>query len=54
YGLVFVLGLDGTVMESFHDPTGRTALISSAHRSSKSGYTFLGSSQNDYLGRVRL
>ncbi|CAM9476153.1 unnamed protein product [Scytosiphon promiscuus] len=54
YGLVFVLGLDGSMIQSFHDPTGRTALISSAHRSSRSGYTFLGSSQNGFLGRVRL
>ncbi|CAN0504769.1 unnamed protein product, partial [Ectocarpus sp. 8 AP-2014] len=54
YGLVFVLGLDGTVKESMHDATGRTAFVSAAYRSSKSGYTFLGSSQNNYLGRVRL
>lgn len=54
YGLIFVLGLDGAVKESMHDPTGRTAFASTAHRSSKSGYTFIGSSQNPYLGRVRL
>ncbi|CAN0332173.1 unnamed protein product [Pylaiella littoralis] len=55
YGLVFVLGLDGRVKESMHDTTGRTAFLSSAHRADKAGgYTFLGSSQNPYLGRVRL
>lgn len=52
--MVIVLNLDGTVKESMHDPTGRTPFISHAHRHSNSGYTFLGSSQNPYLGRIRL
>jgi hypothetical protein len=42
----------GAVTTSYHDSTGRIAFISSAFE--QSGYMFLGSSQNPYLGRLRL
>jgi hypothetical protein len=42
----------GAVTTSYHDPTGRIAFISSAFE--QSGHIFLGSSQNPYLGRLRL
>ncbi|CAM9159565.1 unnamed protein product [Discosporangium mesarthrocarpum] len=54
YGLVILLGLDGSIRKSYHDPTGRTHYLSSAVRHPGSGYLFLGSSRNPYLGRVRL
>ncbi|CAM9414400.1 unnamed protein product [Chrysoparadoxa australica] len=52
YGLVLEFDTKGTVVKSYHDPTGRTPFVSEAHRSKSSGFLFLGSHSNAFLARV--
>ncbi len=52
-GLVLELNEDGAIVSSLLDETGHIALISEA-RPFGNEFLLLGSSQNPYLGRVRI
>jgi len=52
YGLVAELDENGKVVESYQDPTGRTAWLSEAIE--WEGYMYLASFKNSFLGRIPL
>ena len=53
YGLVGVIGLDGSVQASLHDPKGNVILISEAQRHPLTGDIWLGSHAMPYLGVLK-
>jgi hypothetical protein len=52
YGLVVELDNNGSVLRSFHDPTGRVAFITSAME--REGFLYLGSPYKTYAAVASL
>ena len=53
YGLVLALDEQGTILQSFHEPTGKHLKeITSAIE--HNGYLYLGSLHNDRIGKFKL
>eukprot|EP01041_Mallomonas_annulata_P006986 gene6986-14200_t len=50
YGLIGVIGLDGTVKTSFHDPSGSISFVSESLRHPITHDLWLGSHSNDFIG----
>jgi hypothetical protein len=53
YGLIVVLDNKGTIVSSLHDPTGKSKMISEAHKNPKTKDLWFGSHSNNYIGIVK-
>lgn len=55
YGLILKLDYYGDIIASYHDPDGSViSRISEVYEDSKERVLYLGSFQNDFLGKLRL
>lgn len=52
YGLVIEVNSRGEIVSSLHDPTGRIAFVSEAHRNPVTGDMWLGSHSNAFIGML--